>query len=160
MERKTLDLWVGLFVVVGLAAVLVLAMKVGNLSTFNMSESYDLQADFDNIGGLKARAPVKSAGVVVGRVTGITFDNASYRARVSMVVDKRYQFPKDTFAKILTAGLLGEQYIGLDPGGDEVNLKSGDKIAKTQSAVVLESLISSFMYNKAADGDAAAAAKK
>ena len=160
MERKTLDLWVGLFVVVGLAAVLVLAMKVGNLSTFNMSESYDLQADFDNIGGLKARAPVKSAGVVVGRVTGITFDNASYRARVSMVVDKRYQFPKDTFAKILTAGLLGEQYIGLDPGGDEVNLKSGDKIAKTQPAVVLESLISSFMYNKAADGDAAAAPKK
>ena len=154
MERKTLDLWVGLFVVAGLAAVLVLAMKVGNLSTFNMSESYALQADFDNIGGLKARAPVKSAGVVVGLVTGITFDNASYRARVSMVVDKRYQFPKDTFAKILTAGLLGEQYIGLDPGGDEVNLKSGDKIAKTQSAVVLESLISSFMYNKAADGDA------
>lgn len=154
MERTTLDLWVGLFVVAGLAAVLVLAMKVGNLSTFNMSESYELSADFDNIGGLKSRAPVKSAGVVVGRVTSISFDNASYRARVSMVVDKRYQFPKDTFAKILTAGLLGEQYIGLDPGGDEVNLKSGDKIAKTQSAVVLESLISSFMYNKAADGDA------
>ena len=160
MERKTLDLGVGVFVVVGLAAVLVLAMKVGNLSTFNMSESYDLHADFDNIGGLKARAPVKSAGVVIGRVTSISFDNASYRARVSMVVDKRYQFPKDTFAKILTAGLLGEQYIGLDPGGDEVNLKSGDKIAKTQPAVVLESLISSFMYNKAADGDAATAAKK
>ena len=155
MERKTLDLWVGLFVVAGLAAVLVLAMKVGNLSTFNMSESYTLQADFDNIGGLKSRAPVKSAGVVVGRVTGISFDNASYRARVSMVVDKRYQFPKDTFAKILTAGLLGEQYIGLDPGGDEANLKSGDKIAKTQPAVVLESLISSFLYNKAADGDTA-----
>ncbi|OFZ70598.1 MAG: outer membrane lipid asymmetry maintenance protein MlaD [Betaproteobacteria bacterium RBG_16_58_11] len=155
MERKTLDLWVGLFVVAGLAAVLVLAMKVGNLSTFNMSESYALQADFDNIGGLKARAPVKSAGVVVGRVTGITFDNASYRARVSMVVDKRYQFPKDTFAKILTAGLLGEQYIGLDPGGDEVNLKSGDKIAKTEPAMVLESLISKFMFDKAADGDTA-----
>ena len=153
MERKTLDLWVGLFVVAGLAAVLVLAMKGGNLSTFNMSESYALQADFDNIGGLKARAPVKSAGVVVGRVTGITFDNASYRARVSMVVDKRYQFPKDTFAKILTAGLLGEQYIGLDPGGDEVNLKSGDKIAKTEPAMVLESLISKFMFDKAADGD-------
>ena len=155
MERKTLDLWVGLFVVAGLAAMLVLAMKVGNLSTFNMSESYTLQANFDNIGGLKARSPVKSAGVVVGRVTNISFDNASYRARVSMVVDKRYQFPKDTFAKILTAGLLGEQYIGLDPGGDEVNLKSGDTIAKTQSAVVLESLISSFLYNKAADGDTA-----
>ncbi len=153
MERTTLDLWVGLFVVAGLAAVLVLAMKVGNLSTFNMSESYALQADFDNIGGLKARSPVKSAGVVVGRVTAITFDNKSFRARVSMVVDKRYQFPKDTFAKILTAGLLGEQYIGLDPGGDELALKSGDLIAKTQSAVVLESLISSFLYNKAAEGE-------
>jgi len=154
MERTTLDLWVGLFVVAGLAAVLVLAMKVGNLGSFNMSESYALQADFDNIGGLKARSPVKSAGVVVGRVTAITFDNKSFRARVSMVIDKRYQFPKDTFAKILTAGLLGEQYIGLDPGGDEQMLKGGDKVAKTQSAVVLESLISSFLYNKAAEGDA------
>ena len=160
MQRSTLDLWVGLFVVAGLAAVLVLAMKVGNLSTFNISESYTLQAEFDNIGGLKARSPVKSAGVVVGRVTAITFNNKTFRAQVSMVVDKRYQFPKDTFANILTAGLLGEQYIGLDPGGDEVNLKSGDKIAKTQSAVVLESLISKFMYNKAADGEAAPAAKK
>jgi phospholipid/cholesterol/gamma-HCH transport system substrate-binding protein len=153
MERTTLDLWVGLFVVAGLAAVLVLAMKVGNLSTFNMSESYTLQADFDNIGGLKSRSPVKSAGVVVGRVTAITFDNKSFRARVSMVIDKRYQFPKDTFAKILTAGLLGEQYIGLDPGGDEQILKGGDQVAKTQSAVVLENLISSFLYNKAAEGD-------
>jgi phospholipid/cholesterol/gamma-HCH transport system substrate-binding protein len=153
MERTTLDLWVGLFVVAGLAAVLVLAMKVGNLSTFNMSESYTLQADFDNIGGLKSRSPVKSAGVVVGRVTAITFDNKSFRAQVSMVIDKRYQFPKDTFAKILTAGLLGEQYIGLDPGGDEQVLKGGDKVAKTQSAVVLENLISSFLYTKAAEGD-------
>ena len=154
MERTTLDLWVGLFVVAGLAAVLVLAMKVGNLSTFNMSESYNLQAEFDNIGGLKSRSPVKSAGVVVGRVTAITFDNKTFRARVSMVVDKRYQFPKDTFAKILTAGLLGEQYIGLDPGGDELSLKGGDVIAKTQSAVVLENLISSFLYSKASEGDA------
>ena len=153
MQRSTLDLWVGLFVIAGLAAVLVLAMKVGNLSTFNMSESYTLQADFDNIGGLKSRSPVKSAGVVVGRVTAITFDNKTFRARVSMVVDQRYQFPKDTFAKILTAGLLGEQYVGLDPGGDEQNLKSGDQIAKTQSAVVLENLISSFLYSKASEGD-------
>ena len=144
MERTTLDLWVGLFVVAGLAAVLVLAMKVGNLSTFNMSESYNLVAEFDNIGGLKSRSPVKSAGVVVGRVTAITFDNKTFRAQVSIVIDKRYQFPKDTFAKILTAGLLGEQYVGLDPGGDEQNLKGGDVIAKTQSAVVLENLISSF----------------
>ncbi len=154
MERTTLDLWVGLFVVAGLAAILVLAMKVGNLSTFNMSESYTLQADFDNIGGLKSRSPVKSAGVVVGRVTAITFDNKTFRAQVSMVIDKRYQFPKDTFAKILTAGLLGEQYVGLDPGGDEQVLKGGDQITKTQSAVVLENLISSFLYSKAAEGDA------
>ncbi len=154
MERTTLDLWVGLFVVAGLAAVLVLAMKVGNLSTFNMSESYNLVAEFDNIGGLKSRSPVKSAGVVVGRVTAITFDNKTFRAQVSIVIDKRYQFPKDTFAKILTAGLLGEQYVGLDPGGDEQNLKSGDVIAKTQSAVVLENLISSFLYSKASEGDA------
>lgn len=154
MERTTLDLWVGLFVVAGLAAVLVLAMKVGNLSTFNMSESYNLVAEFDNIGGLKSRSPVKSAGVVVGRVTAITFDNKTFRAQVSIVIDKRYQFPKDTFAKILTAGLLGEQYVGLDPGGDEQNLKGGDVIAKTQSAVVLENLISSFLYSKASEGDA------
>ncbi len=154
MERTTLDLWVGLFVVAGLAAVLVLAMKVGNLSTFNMSESYNLQAEFDNIGGLKSRSPVKSAGVVVGRVTAITFDNKTFRARVSMVIDKRYQFPKDTFAKILTAGLLGEQYVGLDPGGDDQVLKGGDQVAKTQSAVVLENLISSFLYSKASEGDA------
>lgn len=151
MERTTLDLWVGLFVVAGLAAVLVLAMKVGNLSTFNMSESYTLQAQFDNIGGLKSRSPVKSAGVVVGRVTAITFDNKSFRAQVSMVIDKRYQFPKDTFAKILTAGLLGEQYIGLDPGAEEQALKSGDQVSKTQSAVVLENLISSFLYSKASE---------
>ena len=151
MERTTLDLWVGLFVVAGLAAVLVLAMKVGNLSTFNMSESYTLQAQFDNIGGLKSRSPVKSAGVVVGRVTAITFDNKSFRAQVSMVIDKRYQFPKDTFAKILTAGLLGEQYIGLDPGAEEQALKSGDQVSKTHSAVVLENLISSFLYSKASE---------
>lgn len=119
-----------------------------------MSESYNLVAEFDNIGGLKSRSPVKSAGVVVGRVTAITFDNKTFRAQVSIVIDKRYQFPKDTFAKILTAGLLGEQYVGLDPGGDEQNLKSGDVIAKTQSAVVLENLISSFLYSKASEGDA------
>ncbi len=153
MQRSTLDLWVGLFVVAGLAAVLVLAMKVGNLSTFNISESYTLQAEFDNIGGLKARSPVKSAGVVVGRVTAITFNNKTFRAQVSMVVDKRYQFSKDTFAKILTAGLLGEQYVGLETGGDELNLQSGDQIAKTQSAVVLENLISSLLFSKASEGD-------
>jgi phospholipid/cholesterol/gamma-HCH transport system substrate-binding protein len=154
MERTTIDLWVGAFVVAGMAALLVLAFKVGNLGTFNQKETYTLYAEFDNIGGLKVRAPVKSAGVVVGRISDIQFDNSAFRARVTFNVDKRYQFPKDTFAKILTAGLLGEQYIGLDPGGDPDNLKSGDKVTKTQSAVVLENLIGQFLYSKAADGEA------
>lgn len=154
MSRTTMDLWVGAFVVAGMAALLVLAFKVGNLGTFNQKDTYTLTAEFDNIGGLKVRAPVKSAGVVVGRISDIQFDNASFRARVTFNVDKRYQFPKDTFAKILTAGLLGEQYIGLDPGGDPDNFQHGDKVTKTQSAVVLENLIGQFLYSKAADGDA------
>jgi phospholipid/cholesterol/gamma-HCH transport system substrate-binding protein len=153
MERTTIDLWVGAFVVAGMAALLVLALKVGNLGTFNHSDTYTLHAEFDNIGGLKVRAPVKSAGVVVGRVSSIQFDNTSFRARVTFNVDKRYQFPKDTFAKILTAGLLGEQYVGLDPGGDPDNLKNGDTVTKTQPAVVLENLIGQFLYSKAAEGD-------
>ncbi len=152
MERTTMDLWVGAFVVAGMAALLVLAFKVGNLGTFNNNETYTLYAEFENIGGLKVRAPVKSAGVVVGRVTDIQFDNQTFRARVTFTVDKRYRFPKDTFAKILTAGLLGEQYIGLDPGGDSEDLANGDKIAKTQPAVVLENLIGQFLYSKAAEG--------
>ncbi|MCL6555088.1 MAG: outer membrane lipid asymmetry maintenance protein MlaD [Burkholderiales bacterium] len=153
MERTTLDLWVGAFVVAGIAALLVLAFKVGNLGTFNHNETYTLWAEFENIGGLKVRAPVKSAGVVVGRVSDIQFDNQTFRAKVTFHVDKRYQFPKDTFAKILTSGLLGEQYIGLDPGGDPDNLADGDKIARTQSAVVLENLIGQFLYSKAAEGN-------
>jgi len=153
MERTTLDLWVGIFVVAGLAALLVLALKVGNMSTVNMSESYVLKGDFDNIGGLKPRAPVKSSGVVVGRVTDIVFDDKRYEARVTMSLDKRYQFPKDTSAAILTSGLLGEQYVGLEAGADKVRLKDGDLLKLTQSAVVLESLISQFLFSKAADGD-------
>jgi len=152
MSRKLLDLWVGVFVALGLAAVLFLALKVGNLSAANFAETYPLSAKFVNIGGLKVRAPVKSAGVVVGRVTEIRFDPESYEAVVTVSIDGRYRFPRDTFALILTAGLLGEQYIGLDPGGDETMLKSGDAIAKTQSAVVLEKLISQFMFNKASEG--------
>lgn len=152
MSRKLLDLWVGVFVALGLAAVLFLALKVGNLSAANFAETYPLSAKFVNIGGLKVRAPVKSAGVVVGRVTEIRFDPESYEAVVTVSIDSRYRFPRDTFALILTAGLLGEQYIGLDPGGDETMLKSGDAIAKTQSAVVLEKLISQFMFNKASEG--------
>ncbi|TXT21845.1 MAG: putative ABC transport system substrate-binding protein [Gallionellaceae bacterium] len=151
MERTTLDLWVGMFVVAGFGALMVLAFKVGNLSTYNVSQSYQLQAYFDNIGGLKAQASVKSAGVLVGRVTDVKLDTTLYKARVTMNIDKRYQFPKDTFANILTSGLLGEQYIGLMPGGDEVMLKDGEEFKKTQSAVVLEDLIGKFLYGKAED---------
>lgn len=152
MNRTILDLWVGFFVAIGLAAFLFLALKVGNLSSAHMSETYVLQAKFDNIGGLKVRGPVKSAGVVVGRIADIQFDPASYEAVVTMTIDGRYRFPKDTFASILTAGLLGEQYIGFDVGGDEKMLNPGETIGKTQSAVVLEKLISQFLFNKAADG--------
>jgi phospholipid/cholesterol/gamma-HCH transport system substrate-binding protein len=148
-----MDLWVGAFVVAGMAALLVLAFKVGNLGTFNTNETYTLYAEFDNIGGLKVRAPVKSAGVVVGRISDIQFNNETFQARVTFNVDKRYQFSKDTFAKILTAGLLGEQYIGLETGGDPDNLANGDKVTKTQSAVVLENLIGQFLYSKAAEGE-------
>lgn len=153
MERTTIDLWVGTFVLLGLAALLGLAMKVGNLTTSTIGETYTVTANFENIGGLKPRAPVKSAGVVVGRVGEINFDPKTYEAVVSLNVDKRYQFPKDTFANIYTAGLLGEQYIGLEAGGDEASLKNGDKITQTQDAVVLEKLISQFLYSKATEGD-------
>ena len=152
MSRKLLDLWVGFFVVLGFAGLLFLALRVGNLSSANFAETYQLTAKFDNIGGLKVRGPVKSAGVVVGRVTDIRFDPEAYEALVILTIDSRYRFPKDTFASILTAGLLGEQYIGLDAGGDEKMLKNGDVFAKTQSAVVLEKLISQFMFNKASEG--------
>jgi phospholipid/cholesterol/gamma-HCH transport system substrate-binding protein len=149
MNRATIDLWVGVFVVIGIGALLFLALKVGNLATFNSNQTYQVQARFANIGGLKVRAPIKSAGVVVGRVADIRFDNESYEAIVSMNVDTAYQFPRDTTAKILTSGILGEQYIGLEAGGDGVMLKNGDRLRLTQSAVVLENLISQFLFNKA-----------
>jgi phospholipid/cholesterol/gamma-HCH transport system substrate-binding protein len=152
MNRTVLDLWVGFFVVIGIAALLFLALKVGNLSSAHLSETYVLQAKFDNIGGLKVRGPVKSAGVVVGRIADIRFDPATYEAVVSMTIDGRYRFPKDTFASIYTAGLLGEQYVGFDVGGEEKMLQAGDTIVKTQSAVVLEKMISQFLFSKAADG--------
>lgn len=151
MDRTTIDMWVGIFVTLGVAALLGLAMKVGNLTTNTIGETYTVTANFENIGGLKPRAPVKSAGVVVGRVADITFDPATYEAVVSLTIDKRYPFPKDTFANIYTAGLLGEQYIGLEAGGDETNLANGDKITQTQDAVVLEKMISQFLYNKASE---------
>lgn len=149
MERTTLDLWVGIFVVGGVAALVMLAMKVGNLGTYNVSESYQVHAYFSNIGGLKPKASIKSSGVLVGRVTDISLDMQRYEARVTMSLDKRYKFSKDTSAKILTSGLLGEQYIGLEEGGDEATLKDGDELKMTQSAVVLEDLIGKFLYSKA-----------
>ena len=152
MSRKLLDLWVGFFVLLGFAALLFLALRVANLSAASFAETYQLTAKFDNIGGLKVRGPVKSAGVVVGRVTDIRFDTESYEAVATLTIDSRYRFPKDTFASILTAGLLGEQYVGLDAGGDETMFKSGDVVAKTQSAVVLEKLIGQFMFTKASEG--------
>jgi len=154
MNRTTLDLWVGFFVSMGIVALIFLALKVGNLGGSNLDKAYAITARFDNIGSLKVRAPVKSAGVVVGRVGAISFDLATYEAQVTLNIDGRYKFPKDTFAKILTSGLLGEQYIGLAVGGDEKMLGAGDTIAKTQSAVVIEELISQFMFNKASEGGA------
>lgn len=152
MQRKSLDLWVGLFVLLGAAALFFLAMKAGNMSSLSFEKTYPVITKFDNIGGLKPRAPVKSAGVVVGRVDDIKFDDKTYQAVVTLELETSYKFPKDTSAKILTSGLLGEQYIGLEAGGDLNNLAAGDTIRMTQSAMVLESLIGQFLYSKAAEG--------
>jgi phospholipid/cholesterol/gamma-HCH transport system substrate-binding protein len=153
MQRKTLDVWVGLFVLLGAAALVFLALKAGNMSSFSFNQkTYLITSKFDNIGGLKPRAAVKSAGVVVGRVDAIRFDDKTFQASVTLNMDERYQFPKDSSAKILTSGLLGEQYIGIEPGGDVKNLAAGDTIKMTQSAIVLENLISQFLYSKAAEG--------
>ena len=151
MQRKSFDIWVGLFVLLGAIALMFLALKAGNMSSFSFEKTYTVSSRFDNIGGLKPRAPVKSAGVVVGRVGDITFDDQDYRALVTLQLQERYKFPKDSSAKILTSGLLGEQYVGIEPGGDEANLAAGDQIKMTQSAIVLENLISQFIYNKAAE---------
>lgn len=151
MERTKIDLWVGIFAAISVAALLGLAMKVGNLTTSNIGETYTVIAGFQNVGGLKPRSPVKSAGVVVGRIDAIQFDSATYEAKVTLKLDKRYQFPKDTFANIYTAGLLGEQYIGLEAGGDEEYLQNNDRILQTQDAVVLEKMIGQFLYSKASE---------
>lgn len=153
MQRTLIDFWVGLFVLLGIGALLILSLKVGNLNTYGNAKSYVLMGNFENIGGLKVRAPVKSAGVVVGRVSDVQFSLDTYDAIVTMKIDGRYQFPKDTFASILTAGLLGEQFIGLSAGGDEVMLADGDKVMQTNSAVVLEELIGQFLFDKAAGED-------
>ncbi len=153
MQKKSLDFWVGLFVLLGAAALLFLALKAGNLSSLSFEQTYTVTARFDNIGGLKPRAAVKSAGVVVGRISEIKFDDKTYQATVVMELEKRYKFPQNSSIKILTAGLLGEQYIGLTAGSDEKLLAAGDRIKFTQDAIVLESLISQFLFSKAADGN-------
>ena len=152
MQRKSLDVWVGLFVLLGAIAIMFLALKAGNMSSMSFGPSYALVARFDNIGGLKPRAPIKSAGVVVGRVERIAFDDKTFQARVTMRLQSEFQFPRDSSAKILTSGLLGEQYIGLEPGGDTKNFAEGERIKSTQSAIVLENLISQFLFSKAAEG--------
>ena len=149
MERSKNDIWVGLFVLLGAVAVLFLALKAANLLTWSFSQDYEVTAKFDNIGGLKVRAPVKSAGVVVGRVASIALDEKTFQAVVTVQIEKNYRFPKDSSAKILTSGLLGEQYIGLEAGGDDANLVAGGTLQFTQSAIVLESLISQFLYSSA-----------
>jgi phospholipid/cholesterol/gamma-HCH transport system substrate-binding protein len=152
MNRSTIDLWVGIFVTIGIGAILFLSLKVGNLTSVSSAPGYRIEAAFQNIGGLKLRAPVKAAGVVVGRVEQIKLDPQTYQALVSMKIDRGYQFTKDTIASILTSGLLGEVYIGLDSGGDTQMLADGGRIEKTQSAMVLEKLIGQFMFDKAASG--------
>jgi phospholipid/cholesterol/gamma-HCH transport system substrate-binding protein len=159
MQRSNTDVWVGLFVLLGGAALLFLALQSANLLTLNFDKGYPVSAKFDNIGGLKPKAAVKSSGVVVGRVDAITFDDKTFQAKVTLSMDKRYTFPKDSSLKILTSGLLGEQYIGIEAGADSTNLAAGDAIGTTQSAVVLENLISQFLYSKAADGPSADKAK-
>lgn len=160
MQHSKNDLWVGLFVLLGGAALVFLALQSANLLNLNWRTGYAVTARFDNIGGLKPKAAVRSAGVVVGRVQSITFDDTTYQARVTLDLDKRYAFPKDSSLKILTSGLLGDQYIGIEAGADEHNLAEGDMVTATQSAVVLENLIGQFLYNKAADTPAAPAPKK
>ena len=160
MQKSKHDVWVGLFVMIGAAAIVFLALKAGNLLSLSFDDTYTVSARFDNIGGLKVRAPVKSAGVVVGRVASIGFDADTYQARVEIDLEKRFGFPTDSSAKILTSGLLGEQYIGLEPGTEEKLMVTGDKIRVTQSAVVLENLISQFLYSKSSDSSSGEGAKK
>ena len=151
MATKKIETLVGLFVLMGIGALLFLALKAANLGSVGGSAAYAVTARFDNIGGLKVRAPVRSAGVTVGRVTKIGLDGKTFQGVVTLEIDRHFLFPKDTSAKILTAGLLGDQYVGLEPGGDDKNFAEGDTIAQTQSAVVLENLIGQFLTGKAAD---------
>ncbi len=151
MQRSKNDVWVGLFVLIGAVAILFLALQSANLLTLSFQSSYAVTAKFDNVGGLKPKAAVRSAGVVVGRVEKITFDDKTFQARVTLAMESRYGFPKDSSLKILTSGLLGEQYLGIEPGVDEKMLVAGDTLSSTQSAMVLESLISQFLFSKTAE---------
>ena len=159
MQQSKNDVWVGLFVLIGAAALVFLALQSANLLSLNFDRGYQVTARFDNIGGLKPKAAVRSAGVVVGRVESIEFDDKTYQARVTLALQERYVFPKDSSLKILTSGLLGEQYIGIEAGADEANLANGDMVTATQSAVVLENLISQFLFSKAAEAEPAATGK-
>jgi phospholipid/cholesterol/gamma-HCH transport system substrate-binding protein len=160
MSKKGIETLVGLFVLMGLLALTFVALKAANLASFGQRNGYTLQARFDNIGGLKPRAPVRSAGVTVGRVTSIRLDPKTFQGLVTMEIDRDLQFPKDSSAKILTAGLLGDQYVGLEAGGDDKNLVPGDTVKQTQSAVVLENLIGQFLFNKASEAGAEGGPKK
>ena len=151
MSNNKSDFWVGLFVLLGIVALVFLALRAGNLSTFSFAPTYRVHAAFDNLGGLKVRAPIKSSGVVVGRVVEIGFDNTEFRATAVFEIEEKYQFPEASSVSILTSGLLGEQYIGITPGGSDDNLKNDSRIEYTQSAVVLEELISKFLYSKAGE---------
>jgi phospholipid/cholesterol/gamma-HCH transport system substrate-binding protein len=160
VQRSKNDVWVGLFVLIGAGAILFLALQAANLLNLSFQSTYRVEARFDNIGGLKPKAAVKSGGVVVGRVEGITFDDKTFQARVLLAMESRYKFPKDSSLKVLTSGLLGDQYIGIEAGAEEKNLGAGDVISSTQSAIVLENLIGQFIYNKSAEGAGPNAAKK
>ncbi len=160
MQRSKNDVWVGLFVLIGAVAILFLALQAANLLSLNFQSNYTVSAKFDNVGGLKPKAAVRSGGVVVGRVESLVFDDKTFQARVTLALESRYAFPKDSSLKILTSGLLGEQYIGIEAGADAANLVAGDVIGATQSAVVLENLISQFLYSKAAEGPSSAESDK
>ena len=160
MQRSKNDVWVGLFVLIGGAAILFLALQSANLLNLSFQSTYRVEARFDNIGGLKPKSPVKSGGVVVGRVESITFDDKTFQAKVQLALESRYQFPKDSSLKILTSGLLGDQYVGIEAGAEEKTLAGGDVISSTQSAVVMENLIGQFLYSKSAESKTDSAGKK
>lgn len=150
MQKRTLEIWVGLFVVAGMVALFFLSMKVSSLNKFSVDEGYIVEAHFENVGGLKVRSPVSVSGVKVGRVDAIRYDMENYEARVTLLIDSKYNaFPEDTSASIFTSGLLGEQYVSLEPGGSDNFLKNGDEIKLVQSAVILEQLIGQFLFSKA-----------